>query len=697
MITSNGTIEGTIDSVSCKYNKIYPKILENKQVISSLNKQNQRKYCLNKEFLHLLKYINTGWDSIKPLELGYQLLPFSQHEVFIDYSNFLEILSIEYSYFPWYTDTRYRLYCYSSLGPTSSRLFRFIYYYDSKESEDYKSMSKDGLIFSENKDYFSSLEPLFQINNSLLKDFYKKTNTSLPKFLPNFLLKILSKNKNFYEVSPKNNLKTLLFLLIIGYRLVGLPTKKDNFPLFLEDLYKSNFLEIGDELFNNETGNTYQTSLFFKQITFFSKVLKKENFDKDSAIELYYLLYLFPKITYHSRMDFPIIVDVSSSALVLNGLILGYNHPEHLNVNNNYFLPNDPYSMWMEIFFKNWEKVDGFSIPTKLKDRKIFKKPVMTTLYGSKQLFTVNRLIPLIESRGVDRDLSNLLAYLIYVSISPIQISPNTIQLIQNYWVKVFKTQIKAELIQTTATNSNIFSFFFKKPYNFFEELAKPNLLYHMGIVFINKNPVSLIYHDKFSRISAGLKKSKEVRVYSDNQEFYNLYWYYSLTVNWPPYLNESDVIFLVKKIVLFLKKNKNLSSFDIKKTRNLVQEFFETEKKFEIIFQTKKKLVNFLELPILCQEKIIFISLYLYPHLNKFSNAFRANTIHTVDASIVHELIISSSYPITTIHDAFIVNVSDFDNFIQLYAKVFNSIELEINNNLFTFAEVIKNNLHFK
>ena len=279
---------------------------------------------------------------------------------------------------------------------------------------------------------------------------------------------------------------------------------------------------------------------------------------------------------------------------------------------------------------------------------------------------------------------------------------------------------------------------FYQLSLNFFADEAEKNLLFYAGIIWINGEAVELGYSTKKSRITSSVledipnylkakdligkgdgfdKSTKRARISvksnSINIQLKELF----LDDNWsirpwnqaPIYekaylnffrtinksLNKRGLILsskAVDQIILHLRDNKYekfLKLLELKVPKNRQKDVFYT-KTWALIIE------DFPSYSVKDVQRLHFIILNLVPHLEKFSTAFRANVIHAVDAYIARKMILSIDSPLVTNHDCFYLPYNRITELILNYNKIYQDVEIDINDKVFKSDFKIKDNLPF-
>ena len=91
--------------------------------------------------------------------------------------------------------------------------------------------------------------------------------------------------------------------------------------------------------------------------------------------------------------------------------------------------------------------------------------------------------------------------------------------------------------------------------------------------------------------------------------------------------------------------------------------------------------------------KRFYFITLNFLSNLGKFKIAFKANTIHSIDAHLASQLINSTNKSLITNHDCFFVTPNNILNSINEYNKRANDLELKINKKIFKYDIKFLNN----
>lgn len=650
-LITNGSTNITINAYSTGDNKFYPSFFKegDSKELEVLRRQCAQGLRINKEYLEILTELVNNVFNVDDACL--QSLGFSEQTIqsirdfdnkdvsaFLEYVRLLESFSIKVVFFPWYYDFRYRLYCFSSVNPTASRLFRYIYYL-----EDSPQKSQDNLSIC---DYFKNL------SLDVLSNYPYVGGTTTEK-----------EHNALPEEERSIIIALQLFKSLVEDRIKTLSTGS------LTDLYKHldyNFSDAWPKRGLRENPNSKVN------IMIFVKVLKKTNYSVKDSLELFYLLFLLEKINYklpslnlRDLVNYLIIVDITASALVLISIILGPRNPKILNISENNFKKIDTYSVLKSIF---WSQL-GNKLDPKAQQfigRKVYKNSIMTINYGAKKSPTIKRIslnlglcLSSNNSNILTKDFIKSFAYLLYYSLSGKEKDRD--------YLRTNVPSLKGAP-ESFFNDLLLENHLFQESIGVFQAMARYNLLINMGIIKVNNLEVSIAYHKNQTRIKSKVLKSSGTRVGADNYSISSKYWSLS-KVSWP-----KDVCLNELELVIF--SSRKFKNSDLAELIN----------KFPVLAKLNDKQL----------EKFAFIREKLLPNLEKFSNGFRANVIHSIDSCVVREIISRVDYQIITIHDAFGLPLLKYPHIVLTYNEVLSQLVVEINDSPYKLNILIKDNLPF-
>ncbi|PCI35748.1 MAG: hypothetical protein COB50_05375 [Thiotrichales bacterium] len=653
IIVSNGLPNNTFDGISKKKNKLLlPQQYEGSEILLALRKQ-----CLicmkpNKEFIKIISKILNNLHLLSKIELELNLSDLKpNNQDVIVFKHFLALIGtfeVDVIFFPYYYDSRYRIYNYSEFSPTSNRLVRYLLLY--KDTVNVTSTDNEFFNMVKNLDmseFFIKLADIL-LNSGRLVDtitFKNLDTTSINNKL--FFILIALKLTN------GGSLNILLDNLILYFK------KTQNTLIFFYEYVTS--------------GNDFDTTL--QLLHHFQKIYEDNKYSKSDSIEHLYLLYLIVKVLCGEGSDKMIILDVSSSALVLCSLILGSRSNHKLNLSDNKFLKNDPYTQISDLFFKENNFFKHIKIPELFKSRGSFKKPSMTIMYGSTENRTKGRTktsmltqLSVLKGGGLYVYMVEIMAELIFVALSDDNISEDRITLLKEKVRRVFKLNSDLEINIATKI---LYKLFYLRLPSYMKNLDKKCLFIYGGIVRLNNFNISLAYTPSLSRISSRVG-SKHIRISIQKKNVVIEYNKLFVESFWDYKEDYDDLILLIE--FLYKRAPKPVSISSLNKFLSLRTDYLSLSKND--------------------RERVFFLIIHILPLKSKFYSSFRANSIHSVDALLVRRIITMAKYPLITNHDAFFTTIGNLSETLILYNKAMTQINFSLNGVEYVFNLDIKDNL---
>jgi len=150
---TNGLPNNTFDSISQKISKINIKQELSESSLKAIKKQSSLPMFPNLEFIKNISYIINNIEIYSGLKYSTLLHGFKDDNdevlIFKKLVSIIDSFNIKEIYYPFYCDSRYRIYSFSSFSPTGNRLVRFLFNFSHKTSDDFS----DDSYFSIIKDY----------------------------------------------------------------------------------------------------------------------------------------------------------------------------------------------------------------------------------------------------------------------------------------------------------------------------------------------------------------------------------------------------------------------------------------------------------------------------------------------------------------------------------------------------------------
>lgn len=556
-IVTNGLPNNSFEIFTPKKNKVTMVLDSKSSEFKVISKQCATPFLVDKDYLKILKNLLVIWE-YKPEtneeenSLYYSIIGSEEVAILKKLIYLIDTYGLEKVFLPWYFDSRKRIYSYSVFSPTSNRLVRGVLsiYYENK-------IKVDGALLdsgeSSNREVISSLDTKNFLDKLKIHLQHSNVNSSFLSGLDG-----LEKSKNF---------KILCLLLANKYCRSSRFWHEDGFneqerfEAILNDLFYK--IESGDfplieflryysieSNFNSADTIILRGSNKFNDFTpsltcqkplkpLFSLLFFKNNADKSDTLEELHLLFLLSKLL-RGDTNFFVQADVSSSALVLCGLMLGVETPSKLNISDNYLIKNDPYSILADKFIRDHPFLDNFPIFKSVLTRKLFKKPSMIVMYGSGKDNTVAKLSEhLIRSYNLALvtyddtvDLKTTKKSKIYGSMMTESSSNKISEYVYEFLIfdesKNFKPALKKrflfEILKNLSGSSvennslnkdrllnQLTEEFFLKDMDSFKFLAEDCLLVDGGLAYINGELTTLSYTPSLSRIRVSSNLNKVV------------------------------------------------------------------------------------------------------------------------------------------------------------------------------------------